>query len=325
MRTILVTGGAGYIGSHTTEALINRGYKVVIVDNLSTGFERLIHPKAKFYKASVLDTKTIKNIMLSENISGVIHFAAQIIVPESVKEPLMYYKNNTQGVISTLEACKIANVKNFVFSSTAAVYKGSSLEALSEDLPVESTSPYGCSKIFSEQIIRDCEKEFGLKSVILRYFNVAGASTSLNYGQLSKTSTHLIKIAAETASKKRPSMNLTGTDYPTPDGTGIRDYIHIEDLADAHILAMEYLLEGGESETINCGYGHGSSVREVINTMKKVTGIDFIFLETERRPGDVACLVANNSKIKRILNWIPKKDNLELICKSAYDWEKTFQ
>jgi len=322
MSTILVTGGAGYIGSHTTDALIKKGHKVIIVDDLSTGFEILIHPKAKFYKQSILNTEALTEIMKQERVEGVIHFAAKIIVPESVAHPLEYYKNNTQGVISTLLACKQAVVKYFVFSSTAVVYKGDSLEPLSEDLPLGSTSPYGSSKIFSEQIIRDCEIEFGLKSVILRYFNVAGASSNLKFGQLSKSSTHLIKIASETACGKRSSMNLTGIDYPTPDGTGVRDYIHIEDLADAHVLAIEHLQNGGTSNIFNCGYGHGSSVKEVIQAMKKVTGIDFKVIETIRRPGDVACLVANNEKIKRVLNWTPKRDNLELICKSAYEWEK---
>lgn len=322
--TILVTGGAGYIGPHTTNALIESGFDVVIIDDLSTGFESLIHPKAKFYQANVLDTVAVAEILSKENISGVIHFAAKIIVPESIAKPLEYYQNNTMGTLSMLLACKQANVTNFVFSSTAVVYKGTSLEPLSEDLPLGATSPYGSTKIFSEQMIRDCEIEFGLRSIILRYFNVAGASESLEFGQLSKNATHLIKIASKVACGKRESISITGTDYPTPDGTGVRDYIHVEDLADAHVLAMKYLLNGGKSEILNCGYGHGASVREVIDTMKKVTGVDFKVLECERRPGDVACLVANNEKIKQILGWIPKKDNLELICKSAFDWEKKF-
>ena len=323
MTNILVTGGAGYIGSHTVDALIKGGFNVVIIDDLSTGFQRLLHPKATFYQISILNSDAIKDILMTEKISGVIHFAAKIIVPESVSQPLAYYENNTQGVLSILKACKEAQVLNIVFSSTAVVYSPTNLDLIKEDQTLAANSPYGYSKIFSEQIIRDCEQEFGLKSVILRYFNVAGASATLKLGQLSKNSSHLIKIAAEVACHKRESMNLTGTDYPTPDGTGIRDYIHVEDLADAHVLAMEYLMEKKTSQILNCGYGHGTSVREVIATMKKVTGIDFKVFETQRRSGDIACLIADNSKIKKVLNWMPKRNDLELICRSAFDWEKT--
>ena len=319
---ILVTGGAGYIGSHTTNALIESGFEVVIVDDLSTGFEQLIHPKAKFYRASVLDTAAIKNLMLNENIAGVIHFAAKIIVPESIERPLEYYLNNTMGVLSMLEACKASNVKNFVFSSTAAVYGNASMELIKETTPVAPINPYGHSKLFSEQIIRDSNIEFGLESVILRYFNVAGASESLRFGQLSKKATHLIKIASEAACSKRESMSITGTDYPTPDGTGVRDYIHVEDLADIHVLALKYLLSRGKSELFNCGYGHGSSVKEVIDTVRKVSGNNFKAFEAPRRLGDAAQLVADSSKLRKTLNWIPKRDNLELICKSAYLFEK---
>lgn len=320
---ILVTGGAGYIGSHATSALLEAGFEVVIVDDLSTGFEKLIHPKAKFYKVSVLDTNIIAKILQNEKICGVIHFAAKIIVPESLLKPIEYYKNNTMGVLSVLEACKLSSVKNFVFSSTAAVYGNAPMELITEETPTAPINPYGFSKLFSEQMIRDAELEFGLKSVILRYFNVAGASESLQYGQLSKTASHLIKIASEAACGKRDSMQITGTDYPTTDGTGVRDYIHVEDLADIHVLALKYLLSGGSSEIFNCGYGHGSSVREVIETVRKVSGVNFQATESARRSGDAAQLVADSSKVRRVLGWIPKKDNLDLICESAYLFEKS--
>ena len=322
MKNILVTGGAGYIGSHTTDALIKNGFNVIIIDDLSTGFKSLVHPEAKFYESSILDSDKTAEIMEKENISGVIHFAAKIIVPESISQPLNYYTNNTFGVLKTLEACKKANVKKFVFSSTAAVYGNGSDDLITEKLPTAPINPYGFSKLMSEQLIKDVDLEFGLKSIILRYFNVAGASESLRYGQLSKNASHLIKIGCEAACGKRPGMSITGADYNTPDGTGVRDYIHVEDLADAHVLAMRYLLTGGESETFNCGYGHGSSVRAVIDTIKKVSGVDFNVTEAPRRAGDAASLVSDNSKIKRILEWTPKRDNLELICKSAYEWEK---
>jgi UDP-glucose 4-epimerase len=321
-KTILVTGGAGYIGSHTTEALIEAGFDVVIVDDLSTGFERLIHPKAKFYKCNVLETDKMTSIMKEEGVFGVIHFAAKIIVPESIAKPIEYYRNNTMGVLSMLEACKASLVKNFVFSSTAAVYGNATKELITELTPVAPINPYGSSKLFSESLIRDCENEFGLKSVVLRYFNVAGASESGQFGQLSKNATHLIKIASETACGKRDSMSITGTDYDTPDGTGVRDYIHVEDLADVHVLALKYLMNGGVSEIFNCGYGHGSSVREVVEMVRKVSGINFSAIEADRRPGDAAQLVADSTKARQILNWIPKRDNLELICRSAYEFEK---
>ncbi len=322
MKNILVTGGAGYIGSHTTDALIRRGFNVVVLDDLSTGFRSLVQTAAKFYEGSILDVEKVTDILIKEKINGVIHFAAKIIVPESIFQPLNYYTNNTMGVIKILEACKIANVTNFVFSSTAAVYGNGSGVLINELHPTAPINPYGFSKLMSEQIIKDVEKEFGLKSIILRYFNVAGASESQKYGQLSKNASHLIKIGCETACGKRSGMSITGIDYNTPDGTGVRDYIHVEDLADVHVLAIEYLMAGGKSETLNCGYGHGSSVREVISTIKKVTGKDFLVTETERRIGDAASLVADNTKIKNILGWNPKRDNLELICQSAYEWEK---
>lgn len=268
------------------------------------------------------ETQKIAEIMKSENISGVIHFAAKIIVPDSIIHSLDYYENNTHGVISTLKACQLANVKNFVFSSTAAVYGNASSDLISEQTPTLPINPYGFSKLFSEQIIRDTELEFGLKSVIFRYFNVAGASESQQFGQRSKKATHLIKIASEAACGKRSNMSITGTDYSTKDGTGIRDYIHVQDLADAHVLAIKHLLNDGKSELFNCGYGHGYSVREVINCMKKLT-YNFEVFEAPRREGDAASLVADSKRLRQLLNWNPKRDDLELICKSAYLFEKS--
>jgi UDP-glucose 4-epimerase len=227
--------------------------------------------------------------------------------------------------MSVLQACQQTGVKKFVFSSTAAVYGDAGSDLITEDLPIKAINPYGNSKYFSECIIRDCEKAFGIKNVVLRYFNVAGAAHDISNGQRSKISTHLIKLAAETALGVNPYLKMTGTDFPTKDGTGIRDYIHVEDLADLHTLAFEYLENDGKSDIFNCGYGHGYSVREVVDTMKKVSGIDFKVVETERRPGDAASLVAGNEKIKRTFNWTPKRNNLELICRSAFEWESVWQ
>lgn len=323
MTTILTTGGAGYIGSSTISKLINQGFRVVIVDDLSTGFKELLHPDAIFYKVEISDTQSLTEIMKKEKVSGVIHFAAKIVVPESISEPLKYYSNNTNGVISVLNACKSLNIKNFVFSSTAAVYGNANVDFINENTPTAPINPYGHSKLFSEQIVRDTELEFGLRSVVFRYFNVAGASRDLKFGQRTKTATHLIKIASEAALKKRERMFITGTDYDTPDGTGIRDYIHVEDLANAHVLAMKYLLEGGKSDLFNCGYGHGHSVREVIDCMKKISAFNFESSESPRRLGDAAQLVANPQHLKSILNWIPELDDLELICRTALEFERS--
>lgn len=325
LKNILITGGAGYIGSHTAKAFLDKGYGVVVIDDLSTGRLEAVPEGAGFVKVNIHNVREIIDIIKKNQIDGVIHFAAKIIVPESLLCPLEYYSNNTGGVMSMLHACKATGIKRFVFSSTAAVYGDAGSELITEDFPIKALNPYGLSKYFSECIIRDCGSAHGINNVILRYFNVAGAAHDISNGQRSKVSTHLIKLAAETACGVHPSLKITGTDFKTKDGTGVRDYIHVEDLAELHTLAFLYLENGGSSDIFNCGYGHGYSVREVIDTMKKVTGIDFRVLETERRSGDAAALVASNEKIKKAFSWSPHRNNLDLICQSAFKWEKVWQ
>lgn len=324
-KNILITGGAGYIGSHTAKAFIDKGYDVTILDNLSTGFTEAIPEGADFIQGDVEDVALLTYLMLKNKIEGVIHFAAKIVVPESLAEPLDYYTNNTVGVIQVLEACRKANVSKIVFSSTAAVYGNAEVELVKEDTPVSPINPYGSSKYFSECIIRDSEPAYGIKHVILRYFNVAGAAVDGKNGQRSKNATHLIKLASEAALNIKSQLNITGTDYPTPDGTGVRDYIHVEDLAEIHTLAFMHLENGGPSETFNCGYGKGYSVKDVIETMKRISKNDFPAIEAPRRPGDAATLVADNKKVKSILKWEPKRADLELICKTAYEWEMNWR
>ncbi|MES3037777.1 MAG: UDP-glucose 4-epimerase GalE [Bdellovibrionota bacterium] len=322
MTNLLVTGGAGYIGSHTCNALREAGYRVVIIDNLSSGYAEAIPVGCIFVEGDIRDTQLVKQTLAANQISGVVHFAAKISVPESVAHPLDYYDNNTTGVMHLLQACKEAKVKYFVFSSTAAVYGERQDGLIHEDSTVEPVNPYGASKYFSERIIKDVEKEFGLRSAILRYFNVAGASLKGNNGQRNSSATHLIKMASHAALGKIPALNVFGTDYLTADGTAIRDYIHIEDLAELHIKAIKYLEGGGATDVFNCGYGRGYSVKEVINSMKKVSGTDFKVTETGRRPGDSAYSVADVSKVKKVFHWTPRHANLDMICKSALDWEK---
>ncbi len=323
-QTVLVTGGAGYIGSHTVHALIEANFDVIVLDNLSTGYIELLHPKAQFLNLDLLNTDQIIPHLSSKNIIGIIHFAAKIVIPESVANPLSYYESNTFGVVSILKIAKILNIKHLVFSSTAAIYDSLNFSYVDENSPSAPLNPYGFSKYFSEQIIRDSEKEFPLSSVIFRYFNVAGAHHQLLYGQRSPTSTHLIKVCSEAALNKRAEVFITGTDFPTPDGSGVRDFIHVEDLAHAHVLALQYLLDGGKSNIFNCGYGEGHSVREVIRCMQKVSQNQFKTSDAPRRLGDSASLVANADKIKKVLSWVPKHNDLEFICKTAYLFERSF-
>lgn len=320
---VLVTGGAGYIGSHTAQALLGAGHQVMVMDNITTGFREAVPVGVELIQGDVRNGALLAEVLKKNSVDAIIHFAAKLIVPESLEKPIEYYENNTMGVLSLVQACVASNVKKVVFSSTAAVYGDVSTNALlTEKTPTAPLNPYGSSKLMSEQILRDCEAPHGLRSVCLRYFNVAGAAEGGKNGQRTANATHLIKVASQAACGKRASVGIFGTDYPTPDGTGVRDYIHVEDLADLHVLALNYLNEGGKSEIFNCGYGHGFSVREVIDTVKKVSGVDFKVEEQPRRAGDAATLVADSSKVRKAFNWTPQRDNLELICKTAYEWEK---
>jgi UDP-glucose 4-epimerase len=319
---ILITGGAGYIGSHMVHALIDRQEKVVVLDNLSTGRRWLLPSGATFVEGSTGDALLVQQIIQTHHIREIIHFAASIVVPESVAQPLRYYENNTANSRTLLEAAIRGGVERFVFSSTAAVYGEPRRVPVDEDAPLTPTSPYGASKWMTEIMLRDVAVAHGLRYAALRYFNVAGADPQLRTGQSGPQVTHLIKIAAQAATGQRGGVDVYGTDYATRDGTCERDYVHVSDLAAAHGLALDYLRDGGESVTLNCGYGHGYTVREVIDATKRVSGVDFPVREAPRRPGDPARLVAATERIRAILGWQPAYDNLEQIIAHALAWER---
>jgi UDP-glucose 4-epimerase len=322
---ILVTGGAGYIGSHVVKQLGEEtDHEIIVLDNLVTGFKESIL-YGEFINADLSNYALIEEIIKEGNYDAVIHFAASLVVPESVENPLKYYLNNTANTANLIKQCVKYGVNKFIFSSTAAVYGEPSPELIpvTEETPTSPINPYGSSKLMSETVLKDTAFAFSdFNYIALRYFNVAGASLDGSIGQSTKNATLLIKVAAETALGKREKMYIFGDDYPTEDGTCIRDYIHVEDLASAHIRALEYLEEGKEGGVFNCGYGHGFSVKEVLETMKKVSGVDFPVEIKERRAGDPAILISDNSKIRKVMNWIPKYDDLELICKTGLEWEK---
>lgn len=320
---VLVTGGAGYIGSHTVRKLIDAGYTPVVYDNLSTGFREALPQDVKLVIGDVRDSAAMASAMKEYQIEAVIHFAAKLIVPESVEKPLEYYENNVLGTLRALEACASAGVNKFIFSSTAAVYGNPAKVPVTEDSETGPLNPYGTSKLMSEKIIDDFSKTRPFGYVVLRYFNVAGAAVKGGNGQRTKNATHLLKVASEVACGKRAQMEIFGTDYPTEDGTGVRDYIHVDDLAVAHVKALEYLIRGGSSEIFNVGYGRGYSVREVLNTMTKVAEKNLNVKESPRRAGDASTIVADSTKIQKVLGWKASHDDLALICKTAYDWEKT--
>ena len=319
---ILVTGGAGYIGSHVVKALGEQDYEVLTYDNFSSGNKWAVL-YGDIVAADLSDSAALGRVLRDFRPDAVMHFAASIIVSESVMDPLKYYVNNTVNTIKLIETMLENGVNRFLFSSTAAVYGIPVTIPVSEDAPLSAINPYGTSKMMTECVLRDLAiAKDDFRYAALRYFNVAGADRENRIGQAYKQSTHLITRALKTAKGDFSKLQIFGTDYPTPDGTCIRDYIHVDDLAEAHIAALRYLLEGNQSMVLNCGYGHGYSVREVIDMVKKVTGVDFRVEEAGRRAGDPPALVAGNSKIKKLLNWTPVCDNLEYIIKTAWEWER---
>jgi UDP-glucose 4-epimerase len=317
----MVTGGAGYIGSHVVLQLRERGENVVVLDDLSTGF-RQATLGATFVAGSVGDRDLVGAALREHDVDTVMHFAAHTIVPESVRDPLKYYGNNTCSTRALLQTCAEHGIAHFVFSSTAAVYGILEGGYASEDTPTAPINPYGTSKLMSEWMLRDLSAATPLRHVALRYFNVAGSDTGGRIGQSTRNATLLIKVAAEHAVGKRPSLSMYGTDYPTPDGTGVRDYIHVEDLATAHLDALTYLREGGSSTTLNCGYGHGYSVREVLQSVERVSGRPLVVHEQPRREGDPPSLVARADRIKSVLGWKPRLDDLDTIVRTSLDWER---
>lgn len=325
MSKVLVTGGAGYIGSHVVEQLVDQGYQVVVVDNLSTGFREAVSSRATFIEADILDTLRLTQILKDYQIEAVIHLAARLVVPESVIKPLEYYQVNVGGLIGLLQACRVVGVKKIIFSSTAAVYGNPEglQSVIKESHETQPINPYGQSKLMAEQILKDAYQAFGLRHIILRYFNVAGASHRYVNGQRTLGATHLIKVAAQVAIGIRPYAEVYGTDFNTPDGTGVRDYIHVDDLAKLHIDSLRLLEQQPQvqSEVFNCGYGRGYSVLEVLRAMQQVSGIPFEIKMAPARLGDPAYLVADNSKVKRVLGWNPLFFDLSTICASALQWE----
>lgn len=319
---ILVTGGAGYIGSHTVKALLDAGHNVIVYDNLYSGFVEAIPEKAKFILGDILDVGKLEQVIRQNNITAVVHFAAKLDVQDSMSAPIEYFQTNTGGMISLISACKNAGVKKIVFSSTAAVYGDHKT-----NIPISETNAkapiniYGESKLYSEGILKSAEA-YGIKSVILRYFNVAGANLEATNGQRGNIAKHIVTVSAKVACRKRDGLIINGTDYQTEDGTCVRDYIHVLDLADLHVLALNHLNSNKSSEAFNCGYSRGFSVKQVVDAMKKVSGVDFTVQVGPRRSGDPAYLVANSERVRHVLNWIPKYDNIELICKTAFEWER---
>ncbi len=318
---ILVTGGAGYIGSHTVSQLRAKGEKVIVLDNLSTGCQHAV-PEDIFIHGDVGDTHLVSNVLHQYQVDTVIHFAAHTIVPESVENPLKYYHNNTVKTQNLLSCCARANIRHFIFSSTAAVYGTPTENMVSEETPCAPINPYGYSKLMSEQMLKDLAAASSLRYTILRYFNVAGADHENHLGNYNDKNTTLVKVAAGVACGKRTSLKVFGTDFNTKDGTGVRDYIHVTDLAHAHINALDYLRAGGESQLLNCGYGYGYSVREIIASINRLSNKPITVEDAPRRPGDPSELIANPAKLKQILNWQPQFNDLDAIVQSSLRFEE---
>jgi UDP-glucose 4-epimerase len=320
--SVLVTGGAGYIGSHMVHALRDAGEEVLVLDDLSTGFRRLLPATATLVIGDVGDAKLVRSLLDANGVDSIIHFAGSIVVPESIEKPLFYYLNNTCSSRTLIQCAVEARVKHFIFSSTAAVYGIPDSVPVSERAPLNPISPYGSSKLMTELMLRDAARAHDLRYVALRYFNVAGADPRGRTGQSTSQATHLIKVALQAALGQKAYLEVFGTDYPTQDGTCVRDYIHVSDLISAHLAALKYLRAGGESQILNCGYGRGFSVLEVVEAVKGVTGIDFDIRLGPRRVGDPPRLVADTHCIKSKLDWGWKYDDLQLIVAHALSWER---
>ncbi len=321
--SVLVTGGAGYIGGHMVLALLDAGEKVVVVDNLSSGFRWAVPPEATFVQGDFGDDAMVSQVIREHGVSAIAHFAAKIVVPESVADPLGYYLNNTAKARSLIETAVKAGVKHFIFSSTAAVYGEPNVNPVTEDVPAAPINPYGRSKLMVEWMLGDATKAHDLRTVILRYFNVAGADPRGRLGQSTPNATHLIKIAVQAALGHRAGMDVFGTDFETSDGSGVRDYIQVSDLIDAHMLALAHLRGGGENLTCNCGYGRGLSVLEIIDVVKRVSGVDFPVRIAGRRAGDPACLVAGADRVRQVLGWQPRfAVDPSAIVEQALAWER---
>lgn len=318
---IFITGGAGYIGSHVVRALGEKGHDLLIYDNLSKGRREAVL-YGRLVIGDIEDRALLEEAIGSFKPDAVMHFAAFIEVAESVREPSKYYRNNTANTLLLIDTMLKYRVMNLIFSSTAAVYGIPDMVPIPSSAAMQPINPYGRSKTLVEQALMDISESEGLRYISLRYFNAAGADPMARIGEAHLPETHLIPLALKTAKGERQGLAIYGTDYPTPDRTCIRDYIHVDDLSDAHIVSLEYLMAGGKSKVFNCGYGHGYSVREVIDGVKKVTGLNFRVIETARRPGDPAVLVADSSDLKQTLAWRPKHDDLEYIIKTAWAWEQ---
>lgn len=318
---IFITGGAGYIGSHVVKTLGKAGHELLIYDNLSTGHEWAVL-SGRLVKGDLADAPLLSDILSAFKPEAVMHFAASIQVEESVREPLMYYRNNVVNTVNLFEAMVRHGIGNFIYSSTAAVYGIPEKIPVDETAPLNPINPYGTSKVMVERILQDMSRAHDFRYIALRYFNVAGADPEGRIGQAYQESTHLITRALKTAKGEFPKLLIYGADYPTPDGTCIRDYIHVDDLADAHIRALEHLMDGKGPDVMNCGYSHGFSVREVIQVARRITGIDFPAEETDRRPGDPPALTADSTRLRTLTGWVPRHDDLEFIIRTAWNWER---
>jgi UDP-glucose 4-epimerase len=320
--TVLVTGGAGYIGSHTVYALAEAGESVVVIDNLSTGFSAHLPAGVPLFIGDAADENLVEGVIATHKVEGIIHFAGSVVVGESMRDPLGYYRNNTMTTHNLLNSAVKCGVNRFIFSSTAAVYGNPDQVPVPEHAPTRPLSPYGFSKLMAEVMLHDVAAAHGLNYVVLRYFNVAGADPEARIGLATVGATHLLKIAVEAATDQRAGIDVFGTDYPTKDGSCIRDFIHVSDLAQAHRAALSYLRNGGASATLNCGYGRGYSVIETIEAMRRVSGRNLAVQYAPRRAGDIMTMVADTSRIRGALDWTPQLDNLETIAAHALAWEK---